>query len=241
MRLSDGWGWVGDVGYWMRERRVQRRFRSEIARGVMKQEPRYRPITRIDADVYDGYPPGSVEYAHVQRYDFASKRIKDCLVLNAASGSGYGNEILSRAPSRVIGLDLFENPLDVARAHFPRHCFVRGNVADMPMFRDRVFDAIVTFETIEHLPDPVRGMREFLRVLRPGGQLIGSVPIQIYHNPGTNFTWKAARGFVESFCPGSALFLQDNERILPYSESNWRAVRFEGNKYLLFTWTKGAV
>ncbi len=38
-------------------------------------------------------------------------------------------------------------------------------------FRDAAFDAVVTFNTFEHLYDPGQAAREIYRVLKPGGRL----------------------------------------------------------------------
>jgi ubiquinone/menaquinone biosynthesis C-methylase UbiE len=38
------------------------------------------------------------------------------------------------------------------------------------------FDVIMCIEVFEHLPDPVAAVREFARLLRPGGQLILTAP-----------------------------------------------------------------
>ena len=44
---------------------------------------------------------------------------------------------------------------------------------------------MVSFETLEHVQEPHRAMAEYARVLRVGGRLIGSIPIdhpdRIYH------------------------------------------------------------
>ena len=41
---------------------------------------------------------------------------------------------------------------------------------------DASFDAAISCETIEHVPDPRRGLRELARVLRPGGTLYLTCP-----------------------------------------------------------------
>jgi SAM-dependent methyltransferase len=43
-------------------------------------------------------------------------------------------------------------------------------------FKDRSFDAIASFEVLEHVPDWRRALTEFARVLKPGGTLILTAP-----------------------------------------------------------------
>lgn len=228
----------GDLLYRAHEWRTEKRFDRKIRRGFLREEPRYRPITGIGENPYAGAPPGSVEHAHIQRYDFASQRISPGLVLNAACGSGYGSEILGRSGSKVVGVDLFREPLRIARTQFGKHLYVRADIVDLGMFVSDRFDAAVSFETIEHITDPHHGIGEMKRLLRPGGSFLGSIPIQILHHPGTNFTFSQAWNLVERHFPGSERFLQDNRRILPFSDASWRTLRFEKDKFLIFHWVK---
>ena len=65
-----------------------------------------------------------------------------------------------RRPGRCIEVEysLFRNTTTVADAH------------NLP-FKDGVFDAVVSFNTFEHLADPIVAARELHRVLSPGGRL----------------------------------------------------------------------
>ena len=64
-------------------------------------------------------------------------------------------------------------------ACFPGHALINYPQADMMnlQFSDESWDLIVHSETLEHVPDPIKGLRETLRILRPGGACIFTIPI----------------------------------------------------------------
>jgi len=92
-------------------------------------------------------------------------------------GCGTGSLTLdlaeSVAPGRVIGLDVDESQLAVARASADNRRldgveFSRGSVYELP-FADATFDVVLANAVLIHLADPVQALREMRRVLRPGG------------------------------------------------------------------------
>ena len=63
----------------------------------------------------------------------------------------------------------------------PRHTLIRYPESDMTKlaFADRSFDVVVHSDTLEHVPDPIAGLRECRRVLQARGICAYTVPIVV--------------------------------------------------------------
>ena len=72
-------------------------------------------------------------------------------------------------------------PISGALAALPG--YVRRDFPDVNMealpYPDGSFDLVVHSDTLEHVPDPIRGLEECRRVLAPGGRLCFTVPIVV--------------------------------------------------------------
>jgi demethylmenaquinone methyltransferase/2-methoxy-6-polyprenyl-1,4-benzoquinol methylase len=87
--------------------------------------------------------------------------------LDVACGSGKLTAELARfagPSSRVVGLDFSPEMLEVARRDHPGIKFVEGDALDLP-FDDASFDVSTIAFGLRNLADPVRGLREMLRVV----------------------------------------------------------------------------
>ena len=114
-------------------------------------------------------------WEHLYRYKFAIGFVKGKRVLDIACGEGYGSSALTRAgASSLVGVDVSAEACEHARLKYGVDARV-GDAQNIPLADDSV-DVVVSFETIEHVPDPPRFLDECARVLAPGGTLIVSTP-----------------------------------------------------------------
>jgi 2-polyprenyl-3-methyl-5-hydroxy-6-metoxy-1,4-benzoquinol methylase len=114
-------------------------------------------------------------WEHIFRYQFATKFVFGKNVLDVACGEGYGSAALLAAGARsVIGVDI--DPVSCMHAHTKYGINVRVGSAEQLPLADRSVDVVVSFETIEHVPNPLVMLSECRRVLRPGGRIVISTP-----------------------------------------------------------------
>ena len=108
------------------------------------------------------------------RYRFAAKFCRDKEVLEVACGSGQGLGCLAKAAKKVVGGDIDEKNLQLARDHYRDRRNVELKIIDahcLP-FENNTFDVVLLYEAIYYLKDPQKFMQEAMRVLRKGGVLI---------------------------------------------------------------------
>lgn len=120
---------------------------------------------------------------HVARYVLAAEKIRPGdVVLDAACGLGYGTAVMAALSggAKFIGVDLEPTSIDYARANYaacnPALQYEPCDVTNLAFIKDHSIDTVISFETIEHLPDYEPFITEIKRVLKPDGRFIGSVP-----------------------------------------------------------------
>ena len=91
-------------------------------------------------------------------------------VLDACCGTGDLAVEAERRGGRVVGLDFSNAMLERAALKSPTIEWVQGDALALP-FGDAAFDAATVGFGVRNLEDLERGLRELLRVLRPGGRL----------------------------------------------------------------------
>jgi SAM-dependent methyltransferase len=124
---------------------------------------------------------GEIWYEHWHRYHFAATIVAGRDVLDIACGEGYGSALLARHGARVTGGDISPEAIAHARAAYGALANLEFREADCTSlpFPAQSFDAVVSFETIEHIAGQETFLAEIRRVLRPGGLVILSCPNRV--------------------------------------------------------------
>lgn len=94
-------------------------------------------------------------------------------VLDVGCGAGWLSRRLARSvpQGRVVGMDVSDEMIRHARrasVDFENLMFVTGEVEEIP-WEPNFFSHAISVESSYYWPDPAAGIREILRVLKPGG------------------------------------------------------------------------
>lgn len=109
---------------------------------------------------------------HMAAYVFARSLIGGKRILEVGFGEGYGADYLAQAAAEVIGIDMAPGNIPRASAKYRRpNLSFRQMDATRLAFPDGSFDAVCSFQVIEHIPEPqlLPSVTEIARVLAPDG------------------------------------------------------------------------
>ena len=93
------------------------------------------------------------------------------LVLDLAAGTGCSSEPFTAHGATAVPCDFSVGMLQQGKKDRPGLPFVAGDGTRLP-FLDDTFDAVTISYGLRNFVDPVAGLKEMLRVTRPGGRLV---------------------------------------------------------------------
>ena len=187
----------------MQMAKLQVVFRLNLLNGVCRMSSLERIVPE---ELAEGETTGlETLHLHVARYNFAYRHLGGASrILDIACGVGYGSDILKHENSvaSIVGVDISADAISYAQAHYARDgvSFVKQ---DVMTFEGAAFDAVISLETIEHLPAPEAFIaRVVSKLLKPGGVFIGSAPVtpSVDANPHhmTDFSRRSFRRLLSS-------------------------------------------
>jgi len=135
--------------------------------------------------------------AHIAHYERFAKSIlpasgltinEDFVVMDCACGTGYGSNYLQKTLGcRVIGVDIAAEVVQYAQKRYAKSDklrYLHDNAEVLQNIADDSLNALISVETIEHVPDADRVLANFKRVLKPNGVLYMTSP-DATDRPGT--------------------------------------------------------
>lgn len=137
-----------------------------------------RRSERLDPDALRTEEDEIMYLRHTIAYDYAIGLMAPGVrVLDLGCGEGYGTIRLAEQGCRPVGIDVEPDAIDHARR--------RRGAADVEFrsydgaripFPDGFFDAVTSFQVVEHVEDAAGFLGEIARVLRPAGVAVLTTP-----------------------------------------------------------------
>ncbi len=136
---------------------------------------------------------------HTQKWEVVRKMIKGNpkSILDVGCASGWLTARVARMlpKASVAGVDVSPKMIDYAKVVHPHINFVQADAHKLP-FPDGSFDLIICTETLEHVVDPLKVLREVGRCLTKQGEAIISMDTGSLLFKITWFFWTKTKGKV---------------------------------------------
>ncbi len=139
-------------------------------------------------DTVEWYDQNAEEYAENQGKHMPLEAIDWFLkalpenphILEAGCGPGRESTVFLQKSATVVGIDLSEGLLKIAREKNPAVEYIKASFLDLP-FLEETFDGVWAHASLVHLEkleDAFQALVEFKRVLKPGGTAFVGVKLQ---------------------------------------------------------------
>ncbi|MBW4619251.1 MAG: class I SAM-dependent methyltransferase [Cyanosarcina radialis HA8281-LM2] len=99
-------------------------------------------------------------------------------VLEIGCGRGGFSKYLLECGADLVAADFSDAAIEITKGflqNWPRCEVMVADIQNIP-FPDNTFDCVISLETLEHIPDPDRGLAELVRVTKAGGRTMVTTP-----------------------------------------------------------------
>lgn len=149
-----------------------------IKKNKKKKDPLYEVWDQVPVDYYQSGVKQSLlqKIWHRKKISVAKKLLtgkKFKKVLDVGCASGYMvSEISKHFPdAKYTGIDSYDKAVTHGKKIYPHIKFKIANAEKLP-FKKGDFDLLICYETIEHITNPLKALKEMKRVLKKDGTLI---------------------------------------------------------------------
>ncbi len=171
---------------------------------------------------------------HLVRYELAKQLVKDKIVLDIACGSGYGAKIMAQAGAKqVIAIDIDKETIKEAQKNKKEKNlkYKIGNAQKID-FENEKFDIITSFETIEHLQQPSKYLKELSRIIKKDGIILISTPNkEVYKEKNPyhyrEYTEQEFKNELSAYFPNIKIFYQKNGLVSFIGNNNKKIIAKE--------------
>jgi SAM-dependent methyltransferase len=124
------------------------------------------------------FEPDSIYYSSLRMRLLEMARNQPKKVLEIGCASGHSLAYFKQQGSEfVAGVEIFPEVAEIARARTDIDDVIVGNIEEIELnYPEGYFDMIVASHVLEHVTDPWVVLEKIIKYLKPGGQLIGSLP-----------------------------------------------------------------
>lgn len=96
---------------------------------------------------------------------------KNLLDIGCADGTTTRQFAEILPATTIVGIDYYKKAIDFAKRRKSKIKFVHADVHNIP-YKNNSFDIVCAIETLEHLENPKKALKEIYRVLKPQGCLL---------------------------------------------------------------------
>lgn len=190
-----------------------------------------------------GYSADDTSKAHLNRYIWAAKYIRNRRVLDLACGSGFGSYHLAKngRARKVIAGDNNKQTIKFCKARHSRLPNLEFEYMDAEHFSlQEKIDIIVSFETIEHLKRPKLFLQACSRCLSKDGIVFISTPVSRYpvdikpNNPYHRVEWNLLEflKLMKLFFIVQDVYIQPTIKPISASLSLYKKIIVKFNKFI---------